>query len=272
MSDQGLGIIVAGAVGAYGNVKDRRSFRQIGPSYPTDGSLPVTIVANVTVEEKHQDDLEITEHPVEQGGAITDHAFKKPAEVTVRMAWSNSSSAPQSLSGGTLAALGNKLSGSLQNQLTGVAQQAIGGSALGNLAVAKLGTLISSTLTSFGSQVNSGQGRGTTRVEDIYATLLQLQSSAVPFDLYTGKRKYSNMLIKSMVTETTRETENALVVLLTLKQVIIVQTTLNTVTASPANQASPQLTAPPIEAGTKQVIQTQPVTNMQLAQTLLQLF
>ncbi len=49
-----------------------------------------TIVANVTISEQHNDDLVITEHPVEQGAAITDHAYKQPAIVVIRAAWSNS--------------------------------------------------------------------------------------------------------------------------------------------------------------------------------------
>ncbi len=38
----------------------------------------------LTVEEVAHDELEITEHPVQRGAAITDHAFRKPARVTVR--------------------------------------------------------------------------------------------------------------------------------------------------------------------------------------------
>lgn len=50
-----------------------------------------TIVPNVVVEEQHRDELLITEHPIEQGAAISDHAYKRPAEVTMRCGWSNSS-------------------------------------------------------------------------------------------------------------------------------------------------------------------------------------
>jgi hypothetical protein len=46
--------------------------------------------ANVTIEERHLDELAITEHPVEQGAAITDHSFKRPASVVIRAGWSNS--------------------------------------------------------------------------------------------------------------------------------------------------------------------------------------
>ena len=48
-------------------------------------------VADVTVEEDHVDELSITEFPVEQGAAITDHAFKVPARCRILCGYSNSS-------------------------------------------------------------------------------------------------------------------------------------------------------------------------------------
>ncbi|GAA7770997.1 hypothetical protein RN01_29860 [Cupriavidus sp. SHE] len=49
---------------------------------------PVTI--GVMVEEGHLDELQITEHPVEKGAEINDHAFKRQPEVTLKCGWSNS--------------------------------------------------------------------------------------------------------------------------------------------------------------------------------------
>ena len=48
--------------------------------------------ASVTIEEDHDDELIITQHPVEFGAIISDHAYKKPAEVRIRCAWNNSGS------------------------------------------------------------------------------------------------------------------------------------------------------------------------------------
>jgi len=42
------------------------------------------ITMDVTIEESHTDETEITDHPVEQGASVTDHAFLKPATVTIR--------------------------------------------------------------------------------------------------------------------------------------------------------------------------------------------
>lgn len=56
------------------------------------------IEIQASIEEIHSDALQVTEHPVQLGAAITDHAFKRPAEVVLRCGWSNSST--DSLLGG----------------------------------------------------------------------------------------------------------------------------------------------------------------------------
>ncbi|GHV35134.1 hypothetical protein FACS1894187_07190 [Synergistales bacterium] len=38
---------------------------------------------DVTIEERHNDKLEITSHPVQTGADISDHAYKLPQEVTI---------------------------------------------------------------------------------------------------------------------------------------------------------------------------------------------
>jgi hypothetical protein len=53
------------------------------------GSGTYNLVAQVTVDEDGDDEMTITEHPVEQGAAISDHAYKRPAELRVRVGWSN---------------------------------------------------------------------------------------------------------------------------------------------------------------------------------------
>jgi hypothetical protein len=49
------------------------------------------IFPDVVVEEEHLDELEITENPVEQNAAVTDHSYKRPVEVTIKAGFSNSS-------------------------------------------------------------------------------------------------------------------------------------------------------------------------------------
>lgn len=44
-----------------------------------------------TIEESIEHQLEVTEHPVEQGAQITDHSYLRPIELTLRCGWSDSS-------------------------------------------------------------------------------------------------------------------------------------------------------------------------------------
>lgn len=46
--------------------------------------------ATVTLEESSSDELEITQHPVQQGAAITDHAYVKPTSLSIKAMWDDS--------------------------------------------------------------------------------------------------------------------------------------------------------------------------------------
>ncbi len=59
----------------------------VGYYYRQIADLPT---AHVTIEEDHDDELIITQHPVEFGAIISDHAYKKPSEVRIRCGWNNS--------------------------------------------------------------------------------------------------------------------------------------------------------------------------------------
>lgn len=148
-----------------------------------------TFVANITIEENHLDELAITEHPVEQGAAVTDHSYKRPASLIVRCAWSNSA----------LQALGNP-----------------------------------------------------NYVNQVYDAFLSLQATRIPFEVLTGKRKYTNMLIKRLSTVTTEQTENALFLTVELQEILIVST--QTVTVPNADvMKNPQANAPTVQTGVKNV-------------------
>ncbi len=49
-----------------------------------------SIVPDVVIEEIVTDTVRITDHPVEIGCAISDHAFKLPIEIVMRCGWSDS--------------------------------------------------------------------------------------------------------------------------------------------------------------------------------------
>ncbi|QLK21555.1 phage baseplate protein [Raoultella ornithinolytica] len=129
------------------------------------------IVPSVVISEKHNDTLEITEHPVEVGAAISDHAYRRPSEVVMQVGFAG------------------------------------GGSLLDFLDT-----------TSFGLSAGLSP-------KETYQELLDLQNSRVPFDVVTGKRIYSNMLIRALEVTTDRTSENVLSAVLTLREVIITSTT-----------------------------------------------
>lgn len=120
-------------------------------------------------------------------------------------------------------------------------------SLLGSLASAVTGTIggIASLLT----------GNSESEVNSIYERFLKLQTDREPFDVYTGKRVYANMLVKGLSTETTKETENSLVLKVHLQQIIIVPSaTTQSVAAAPEDQESPEDTNPVSDEGVKQPV------------------
>jgi hypothetical protein len=78
------------------------------------------IEIQATLEETHTDNLQVTEHPVEQGAAITDHAYKMPSEVVLRCGWSNSSLKALT---GAASALFSGGSASVSDYITGIYTQ-----------------------------------------------------------------------------------------------------------------------------------------------------
>lgn len=162
-----------------------------------DGSI---VLAQATVEEKHTDDLEITEHPVELGASITDHAFKRPAEIVIQMAFSNTPS-------------------------------------------------IISEQDKYADPFD---------VKKAYQKLLKLQESRTLLHIETGKRRYDNMLIKGLVTTTDNKTENAMFITVLCRQIIIVKT--QTVELPKAVQATPAVTASPVNRGGVQTFNKKNVT------------
>lgn len=160
-----------------------------------DGSVLEDVVAQATIEEQHTDELEITDHPIQQGAVITDHAFKRPAELVLKLGWSNSPTD----------------SGGLINAAIGVASAA--NSTVGQLAnLAEQAYAVGALLR--GSQED--------QVYAIYQKLLKLQESRALFDILTGKRAYQNMICKSLAVETDFRSENALFVTMKCRQLILV--------------------------------------------------
>lgn len=69
-------------------------------------------------------------------------------------------------------------------------------------------------------------------LDQIYKELLELQSSAIPFDIVTPKRIYHDMLMASLTQTTDKLTENCLAIHATYQQVILVPILATTVPRS----------------------------------------
>lgn len=89
-------------------------------------------------------------------------------------------------------------------------------------------------------------------VKAMYANFLELQASREPFNVFTGKRAYSNMLMTLLSEETTSKTENAMVLTIQCREVILVQTQTVTVPSSSVMK-NPSSTEDVQNLGTKQL-------------------
>lgn len=154
------------------------------------------IIPSVVVSEKHSDTLEITEHPVEIGAAVADHAYKRPSEVVMEVGFAG------------------------------------GGSLLDFVDTSSIGLSLGLS------------------PQETYQDLLDLQSSRIPFDVVTGKRLYSNMLIRALEVTTDKTTETVLSAVLTLREVLITQTQQITV-ANKSDMKDGASTSAVSNAGTK---------------------
>jgi hypothetical protein len=141
------------------------------------------ITGFITVDETANDKLTVTKQPVQQGAAISDHAYKEPAELSVRIV----------------------------------------------------------------------MGQNLKPLSDLYNDFLKLQSDRVKFDVVTGKRSYSNMVLTSIGQTTDKQTENVLSLNLTMTEVITVEVTPTTVPAR-SRQRNPGTTGATEKGGKKSAL------------------
>lgn len=67
------------------------------------GSLSIGgVIPDVLIEETLSDQVTITDHPVEMGAQISDHAVINPTEITLQLGWTNSKTFFQRASGGSI--------------------------------------------------------------------------------------------------------------------------------------------------------------------------
>lgn len=88
---------------------------------PFGGPGPqITLTSYVTMTEEGRDELELTKHPVDTGSTISDHAYRLPSTLSVKLMWSPASAnqfgwVPFSGLGTALTSLGGGVSSYLQN-------------------------------------------------------------------------------------------------------------------------------------------------------------
>lgn len=190
---------------------------------PVPQGLIDTIPVQATFEETGTDLVTVTDHPVEAGAHITDHAYYRPAELRMQCGWSNSS--PNALVG----AVQNLFSGGGLAQFAGLSQ--LDGSA---------------------PPVSGGGMSVSDYVSDIYSQLLSLQQSLQPFTVTTSIRRYANMVFASLTVTRDQKTSQALMVTASFRQVIIVNTVTTTL-APIANLANPASNASTVTLGPQSV-------------------
>ena len=162
------------------------------------------VIPNVVIQEVHDDAVTVTQHPVEYGAAISDHAYREPSQVMMTVGWT-----PGSL------LVNGVLSGSIF--------------------------------------------KGLQSLDDVYQSLLGIQRLREPFDLITGKRAYTDMMITALSVTTDKDTENALIVTVTMTEVLRARTMV--IPAEPEKQTEPSKTSTPANAGVKQPQTPAPAQN-----------
>lgn len=85
--------------------------RAIEPVDLNGVSAGEAIIPDVTLSEMHSDEVAVTQHPVDTGANIADHAYRQPATVVCTFGWSDSSRLINSLMDGGTGAVGSLLKG-----------------------------------------------------------------------------------------------------------------------------------------------------------------
>lgn len=203
------------------------------PKSNTIGSVTI----DTTLEESYDDTLEITEHPVEAGAAITDHSFKRPMELVLTCGWSDSS--PSGLLGAASGLIGTQATNALA---TVIPVGAIAG------AINTVSSLFGNPGAGNSGSFTGGSMIASDYVAGIYSSLLRLQESRQTIVVTSGFRKYNSMLLQSIRVRRDQRTQYVLNVTAVLKQIIIVSTQTATL-PTPAAQAFPASTADIVQAG-----------------------
>jgi hypothetical protein len=90
-------------------------------------------------------------------------------------------------------------------------------------------------------------------IYDVYAQVLALQETRRLVQVYTGKRAYTSMLIQTVSLSTDRYTDNALLLRIALREILLAETTQVAVSLDPTTQLDPKRTLGPTSRGIQQL-------------------
>jgi hypothetical protein len=207
--------------GFAGNAADLLAQTGVMPAWFRKQRKIDMIIPDVTIEESHSDRVTVTQHPIAKGSPVSDHAYKMPATVTMRLGFSNT-----------------KVMG-------GVVSGFLGGGGFGDIGGGLAGAG-GAMLSSFMEE----------RAKEVYDRLIKLQFdrdawdagkvALEPFELVTGKRTYPNMVITEISVRTDHTSEYALMVEVHMQEVFIVETSSTTQPAL-ADQSAPEKTGTPAD-------------------------
>jgi len=217
--------LLAGASTALSFAQQGAAASGLMPAFIRNSRKVGTIIPDVTIEENHSDRLQVTQHPVARGSPISDHAFKLPATVTMRLGWTNA----------------NPIGAGVQGFMSG----GFAGAAEGLLSSATEERVkdIYASLVKLQYDDQAAKNGG---------------NPVVPFDLTTGKRTYKNMVIVELGVRTDHTTEYSLMIECNMQEVFIVETQSTTQPAQ-SNQAKPDQTQDTTNAPDKKTDTPEPV-------------
>lgn len=167
--------------------------------------------ADVVVEEVHEDQLEVTDHPVQNATSITDHAYKLPREVVVTYGWSDSPKGALPWYANVGIAAGDAVG--LMNS---------GAAAVG----AGLGVVSLLDIAS-----------GNSRVQGFYDQLMSLHEKRELVMLFTGRKWYPNMLLKGLSMTNDKTSAYSMTIEIRARQVILVSSATTTLKGDAAEIA-----------------------------------
>ena len=164
---------------------------------------------DATIQESTELVTDVTEFPIESGDTGNDHAVTRPLVISMRVGISDNAfrAAREIAGGGVLGPLTGNLFGA------GV------GAAIGQLGG---GAAAAAGLIAGGVNAARTAGQASTRSQEALDSIRDMQVRKSAVNVITLKKEYPNCIITNTRQETNKENENALDLVIELRQIIVV--------------------------------------------------